>query len=214
MLLDAVQNYGLAPKLASLAHPTCRDALLAIGTILLLLLRRRPSIITKTPTTYPTKIEYTTSSSSLHAFLTHVRCPCKNSKRFRNILALSAQTFLIPATFFYQNQCYRMALMTFTLALTSLIYHTTHNPIARAVDVATIWSFAVIVTCHVIILLIERPRWFLVLSLALLIVVNVINCAPIFRERRDPSTLSLMAHFTMHQVTTLLLVFLAIGLGE
>ena len=146
-------------------------------------------------------------------FFCKPQCACNHSKKFKNCLCLSACTFTLPAALLFQHGNTLIGGCAAALFLTSVAYHSTHDPRLRAVDVLMVWLTGGLGILQCIAdILTSGPNVWLLLSLLGIVAVATIDALPYFYTTYDgQEVIALPWHVTVHLLCTASLLCLASG---
>ena len=148
------------------------------------------------------------------------RCACDPivSTPFPQSLCLTALTFIFPAALLLSKEsfvCRVLGALAVTLTTTSLWYHATHHPWARACDVSTILVTAVLgLGAANVSLVQDGANAYLVAAHGTLVIIMMISYSSAFHfvNAKGDGIIVLPWHMVMHLLTTATITFIAIGL--
>ena len=130
-------------------------------------------------------------------------CACSLSKTHGNFLCYTTVAFVQPAAGLLLWKGHLLLGCTaLALSVTSLLYHASHTPKLRTVDVALAQLTGTIATSQTL-FHVYNHGWTASKVCAMLLVAMVLtlNHAPMFRQASRPDVLSLPGHVSMHALT-------------
>ena len=154
-------------------------------------------------------------------YFLEARCACDLSVRYKNSLCLSALTFLIPASVLLHTDGVAgkvLGGLTLNLTATSLWYHSTHAPRARACDVSTILATAAIglgtADASLVASGIDAAGVYFLAAHGILAFVIVVSYHSAFHfvNVKGDGVIRLPWHVAMHLLTAATLLLIALGI--
>lgn len=156
------------------------------------------------------------STNNIYCFLCNVTCACNQSKKYKNILALTSLAFTVPTVLLLQEGWYILGTSTGILIITSTIYHTIHKSWIRAIDVILLNLIGGGTGAYIIINTIIQPSGttplIFCITITCYIILNFINFAPCCSyEAPCGSVIYLQYHAFVHIMSSILLSIVAVG---
>ena len=152
---------------------------------------------------------------AVRPFFFEVHCACKESKRFRHVLSITGMSFSCPAVLLLRQRSILLGMLASALTVSTIVYHSTHDPRAHAVDVLTLWVTAVVGVVQAIVGLVTKgANACVVLALVIIALINVINLAPFTHDAKERELILLPWHVMLHAMCTASLTLLALGWGD
>lgn len=157
-------------------------------------------------------------SDKLVEFFTKVRCACKDSKKYKNILVFTAIPLIIPAYLLLTQGHILFGLLVGMLFITSILNHTLHDSRIQTIDIIFALLTGIISLFYCIIGIFfnkSKQKWkhiYFIISLALLIAILLINICHFTKEPGTGRlTIVLEWHICMHVLTVIALISIAMG---
>ncbi len=151
--------------------------------------------------------------SRLADFFFTVTCACLISRRYKHLLCLSSLFIAFGAQAVLTGGNYILGVMSAFLSMSSIIYHVTHEPYVRAVDVFMLYAVGTLGLTEALINSINHgPNFGWIAGPLCVFVLVIILIWSIFHEKRQGiNVIKLPWHFMLHFFGGAGLYFLAMG---
>ena len=147
-----------------------------------------------------------------------LRCDPINKSNFSHVLCLSSFTFIIPTILlFYKGGliCYLLGSLVLTLMFTSLVYHATHIPLARACDVFIILvtTLTAFIITNISLIMNKMNVYFVISNIALIsICIISYNSKFHFINANNDGIIKIQYHIIMHILAAFAMTLIPLGL--
>jgi len=146
-------------------------------------------------------------------FFFTVACACLISPRYKRLLCLSSLFLAFGAQAVLAGGNYPLGVMSAVLSFSSIVYHATHEPSVRAVDILMLYSVGALGLTEALINSIKHgPNFGWIATPICVFALVVILVWPIFHEHRQGiDVIQLQWHFMLHFFGGAGLYFIAMG---